>query len=143
MKFKCEHNWELDELFQTEMRASFRCTLCGRVEDTPSNDITYRLAMRAQIRRNATTRKSVQEGANDRLSDLLEEAAEEIENLRRWKEAIIGELMTCHIFSGQHMNNPATALHDAIIWNIQTALDPAVSEDARKLIQRGRDESIS
>jgi hypothetical protein len=45
-------------------------------------DVVYRLKKRADIRRQIKTRKSVQEGAPDRLSDLLEEAAEEIEMLR-------------------------------------------------------------
>ena len=46
------------------------------------DDIVYRLKKRAEIRRNATTRKSVQEGAPDRIADLLEEAAKEITGLR-------------------------------------------------------------
>lgn len=41
-------------------------------------DIVDRLKIRADIRRNAKTRKSVQENKPDRISDLLEEAAEEI-----------------------------------------------------------------
>lgn len=45
-------------------------------------DLVYRLRKRAEIRRQISTRKSVQEGAPDRLSDLLEEAANEIERLR-------------------------------------------------------------
>lgn len=40
-----------------------------------------RLRNRALIRRNADSRKSVQEGKTDRLSDLLEEAAQRIEDL--------------------------------------------------------------
>ena len=46
------------------------------------SDIVYRLRKRAEIRRQISTRKSVQEGQPDRLSDLLEEAASEIELLR-------------------------------------------------------------
>lgn len=46
------------------------------------NDIVYRLNKRAEIRRQISTRKSVQEGKPDRMSDLLEEAAREIESLR-------------------------------------------------------------
>ena len=46
------------------------------------NDIVYRLKMRAFIRRNAKDRKSVQEGKEDRLADLLDEAAETIKILR-------------------------------------------------------------
>lgn len=45
-------------------------------------DIVFRLRKRAEIRRQISTRKSVQEGKPDRLADLLEEAADEIEKLR-------------------------------------------------------------
>lgn len=46
------------------------------------DDIVYRLRKRAEIRRQIPGRKSVQEGKSDRLADLLEEAADEIEMLR-------------------------------------------------------------
>jgi hypothetical protein len=45
-------------------------------------DIVVRLRKRAEIRRQITTRKSVQEGKPDRLAALLDEAANEIEQLR-------------------------------------------------------------
>lgn len=45
-------------------------------------DIVYRLLKRAEIRRQIPGRKSVQEGKPDRIADLLEEAAAEIEKLR-------------------------------------------------------------
>ena len=50
------------------------------------NDIIYRLRKRAEIRRQIPTRKSVQENKPDRIADLLEEAALEIENLRAGAE---------------------------------------------------------
>ena len=46
-------------------------------------DLIYRLRKRAEIRRDIKTRKSVQEGAPDRISDLLEEAANRIEQLEK------------------------------------------------------------
>jgi len=46
-------------------------------------DLIYRLRKRAEIRRQIPTRKSVQENKPDRLSDLLEEAANELENCYR------------------------------------------------------------
>ena len=46
-------------------------------------DLVYRLKKRAEIRRQIPGRKSVQEGAPDRIADLLEEAAREIETLRK------------------------------------------------------------
>ena len=45
--------------------------------------LVFRLRKRAEIRRQIKDRKSVQEGRPDRIADLLEEAATEIENLRR------------------------------------------------------------
>lgn len=44
-----------------------------------NEDLIYRLRKRAEIRRQIPTRKSVQEGAPDRIADLLEEAANFIE----------------------------------------------------------------
>jgi len=52
-------------------------------------DIVYRLRKRAEIRRQIPTRKSVQEGAPDRIADLLEEAASEIERLRKHNEHLL------------------------------------------------------
>ena len=46
-------------------------------------DLIFRLRKRAEIRRQISTRKSVQEGQPDRLSDLLDEAANSIELLIR------------------------------------------------------------
>lgn len=46
-------------------------------------DLVFRLRKRAEIRRQIQTRKSVQEGAPDRIADLLEEAADEIDRLRK------------------------------------------------------------
>jgi ABC-type nitrate/sulfonate/bicarbonate transport system substrate-binding protein len=45
------------------------------------NDLISRLRLRAEIRRQISTRKSVTEGKPDRISDLLEEAANAIEML--------------------------------------------------------------
>jgi hypothetical protein len=41
--------------------------------------LVFRLRKRAEIRRQIKDRKSVQEGTPDRIADLLEEAADEIE----------------------------------------------------------------
>lgn len=50
-----------------------------------SDDLVYRLRKRAEIRRQIPTRKSVQEGSPDRIADLLEEAATEIERLKEYE----------------------------------------------------------
>lgn len=42
--------------------------------------LVFRLRKRAEIRRQIGSRKSVQEGAADRIADLLEEAATKIES---------------------------------------------------------------
>ena len=52
------------------------------------DDLVYRLRKRAEIRRQIADRKSVQEGKPDRISDLLEEAANEIERLNSIKAGI-------------------------------------------------------
>ena len=44
--------------------------------------LVFRLRKRAEIRRQIQDRKSVQEGRPDRIADLLEEAAAEIERLQ-------------------------------------------------------------
>mgnify|MGYP001564742230 FL=1 len=48
-----------------------------------NEDLVYRLRKRAEIRQQIDTRKSVQENKPDRIADLLEEAANEIEHLRK------------------------------------------------------------
>jgi hypothetical protein len=45
--------------------------------------LVFRLRKRAEIRRQIKDRKSVQEGAADRIADLLEEAADEINRLEQ------------------------------------------------------------
>ena len=44
--------------------------------------LVYRLRKRAEIRRQIAGRKSVQEGRPDRLADLLDEAANELEKVQ-------------------------------------------------------------
>lgn len=52
----------------------------GRIMNEQS--LLYRLRKRAEIRRQIQGRKSVIEGKPDRIADLLEEAADEIERLQ-------------------------------------------------------------
>lgn len=49
------------------------------------SDLEFRLRERARIRRQIPSRKSVQEGAPDRLADLLDEAAAEIQRLKEYE----------------------------------------------------------
>ncbi len=57
----------------------------------------------------------------------------ELAELMKWKEAVINELIVAHIYSQVHDDSPRKAVHDAITWNCQVALDPAVSSDAQRL----------
>ena len=45
--------------------------------------LVFRLRKRAEIRRQIPGRKSVEEGARDKIADLLEEAADKIEFLSK------------------------------------------------------------
>ena len=56
--------------------------------------LTYRLKTRADIRRNAKGRKSVEEGKPDRIADLLEEAALKIEHLETTTEKLKDALIS-------------------------------------------------
>ena len=47
--------------------------------------LVYRLRKRAEIRRGISSRKSVQENKPDRIADLLEEAANEIDRLKEFE----------------------------------------------------------
>jgi len=50
------------------------------------DDLVTRLLKRAEIRRQITTRKSVQEGKPDRIADLLEEAANKLKDCLQQNE---------------------------------------------------------
>ena len=72
-------------------------------------DLVTRLKIRASIRRQIQTRKSVQEGKPDRISDLLEEAAveiktlrEEIETLRILTKRTIPQRIYDYLFKNNH-----------------------------------------
>ncbi len=71
------------------MSAAFEAARGGSTPPSPAKlmeDLIYRLRKRAEIRRQISTRKSVQEGKPDRIADLLEEAASRIEELEHEKE---------------------------------------------------------
>ena len=57
-------------------------------------DLVYRLNKRAEIRRGIDSRRSVQEGKPDRIADLLEEAAREIQTLRELNRESMQHIMT-------------------------------------------------
>lgn len=65
-----------------------------------------------------------------------ERAAEE-----SFKKAVIDALVVNHIYRAEHDTNPRLAIIDLIAWEVKIALDPAVSEAARSLIERGTQKS--
>jgi hypothetical protein len=73
-----------------------------------NEDLVYRLRKRAEIRRQIPTRKSVQDNQPDRLSDLLEEAATEIERLNNMKPFAWFDPSNNHI--SRDKNDPAFTL---------------------------------
>lgn len=90
-----KHKWKNDDLAFGAPDLTY-CEYCNKVQfiDTDDNscpgkpgvdenDLVYRARKRAEIRRQIPNRKSVQEGKPDRIADLLEELANEIENLRK------------------------------------------------------------
>ena len=59
--------------------------------------LVFRLHKRAEIRRQIKDRKSVQEGRADRIADLLEEAAQEIERLTKEVASLEGVIEQMNI----------------------------------------------
>lgn len=64
--------------------------------------IIYRLRKRAEIRRQITTRKSVQEGKPDRIADLLEEAAEALDFVQELADEDCAYGDNCPTFGSRH-----------------------------------------
>ena len=64
--------------------------------------LIYRLKKRAEIRRQITTRKSVQEGKPDRIADLLEEAATALEFTQELAECECLYNDGCPAFGSRH-----------------------------------------
>ena len=57
--------------------------------------------------------------------------------LSAWRNAVIDELTSLHIYSAEHDADPRKAVRDIVEWNQRLALDPAVSAEARALMVRG------
>lgn len=51
-----------------------------------------------------------------------------------WKHIIIEKLVVCGILRKEHETNPRLAVEDLLAWEVCVALDPVVSDDARKLL---------
>lgn len=57
-----------------------------------------------------------------------------------FRAAVIDALVVDCIYQKEHDTDPRKALSDLIAWEQKIALDPAVSKEARDLIERGRTE---
>lgn len=62
--------------------------------------------------------------------------------LELWKESVIDELVTTHIYNEKHDADPRFAIKDLINWHVTMALDPSISSDAQALIDRGANLSL-
>ena len=80
------------------------------------------------------------EEAWQRVVDAIQERIVNDEKLNPWKVAVIDTLVTQFTYSKEHDTDPRKAIHDAMVWEVQVALDPRVSSDAQALIDRGREE---
>lgn len=56
-----------------------------------------------------------------------------------WYQVLIDQAMIDGIYKEEHENNPRKLLDDIINWEVQIALDPDVSSDAKKLIEQAYD----
>ena len=86
-----------------------------------ANELADAMEIRASIRRKATSRKSVTEGANDRLADQLEQAA----TMLRQQQAEIEDLKNANRFIqnfAQEQHQRAVAL-EAEIEQLQDRLN--------------------
>lgn len=77
---RCGGGWYMDLDESGTPYTCYHC--CNGTLKCYDDDLVYLLRKRAEIRRQIPSRKSVQENQPDRLSDLLEKAANEIERLR-------------------------------------------------------------
>lgn len=67
-----------------------------------NESLIYRLRKRAEIRRQISTRKSVQEGKPDRIADLLEEAANALDLVQEWADEECSYKDGCPTFGSNH-----------------------------------------
>lgn len=94
--------------FQREGTSS---TLVTR--STMKDDLVYRLRKRAEIRRSIITRKSVQERKPDRIADLLEEAADALEEFIRGERMCdCREIKRIKLSDGTILENPLRGVID-------------------------------
>jgi hypothetical protein len=80
-----EHD-RFEEIMANEIMVTVADNLATKKDEShlpvSEQSLVFRLRKRAEIRRQIPGRKSVEEGKSDRIADLLEEAADEIERLK-------------------------------------------------------------
>lgn len=54
-----------------------------------------------------------------------------------WKEAVIEQLVSLHIYNPSHDDDPVKAVANLLDYEIEIALDPKVSTPAQKLYTQG------
>ena len=77
-----------------------------------ANELADAMEIRASIRRKATSRKSVQENANDRLADQLDQAATMLRQQQAEIEALKDELKRYADALGEERGNKALKNHE-------------------------------
>jgi hypothetical protein len=55
-----------------------------------------------------------------------------------WKDAVLETLVTRHIYKTKHEHYPRDAINDLISYDVEVALNPAVSSAAAALVEQGR-----
>lgn len=66
-------------------------------------------------------------------------SAKEREACDKWRQAIDHEMVIAHLGVANPEDSPAALLQKIIQWNVDIALDPAVSAGARALIEEERE----
>lgn len=107
-----------------------QCVICIRDDN---------LALRARL---AQVEQELAQ-ANERhghWAEMAERAHKETtaraEKAEQFREAVIDALVVSCIYVEEHDTNPRKAINDLICWEQKIALDPAVSSNARALIER-------
>lgn len=75
----------------------------------------------------------------DQLNVLIEQVLAKLADLEKWKSAVDHEVVITEC-GPDDWNDPVKMVRHAIQWNIDVALDPAVSSAAQALIDKGKAE---
>ena len=75
------------------------------------------------------------EGCDKRVGAALDRLLAEH---KAWKDAVIEKLVVRHILTKENERDPQKALDDLIGWEVKVALDPAVSEQAERMLAKAR-----